>query len=118
MAGTLIILVSVLAVLVTAGLTVLVMRNPVTGLAQLDHHIEHLPEVMAGRYLTFLVFALGAAIYGDPIVLFGLMVGFAVASAADTFIYARQGKKYGPHLAAGVASVVGAGLSLIAAGAS
>jgi hypothetical protein len=107
-----------MALLVTGGLTVLVMRDPVAGLARIDHHLEDLPQVMAGRYLTFFVLALGAAILGDPIVFFGLFVAFAVASAADTFIYARKGKKYGPHLAAGVASVAGAGLSLIAAGAN
>lgn len=107
-----------MALLVTDGLTVLVMRDPVAGLARIDHHLEDLPQVMAGRYLTLFVLALGAAIHGDPIVFFGLFVAFAVASAADTFIYARKGKKYGPHLAAGVASVAGAGLSLIAAGAN
>ena len=107
-----------MALLVTGGLTVLVMRNPETGLARLDHQIERLPEVMAGRYLTFFVLAAGAALYGDPIVFVGLFIAFAVASAADTFIYARKGEKYGPHLAAGIASLAGAGLSLIAAGAS
>ncbi len=118
MAATILIIVSVMALLVTGGLAVLVMRDPLNGLKLIDHHLEQLPEVMAGRYLTFFVLALGASIYGDPIVFFGLFVAFAVASAADTFIYARKGKKYGPHLAAGIASLVGAGLSLTAAGAS
>ncbi|MBT8459956.1 MAG: hypothetical protein HKP37_02715 [Boseongicola sp.] len=118
MAATILILVSAMALLVTGGLTVLVMRNPEAGLARIDHHVEDLPQVLAGRYLTFFVLALGAAIYADPIVFFGLFVAFAVASAADTIIYARKGKKYGPHLAAGIASVTGAGLSLIAAGAN
>ena len=111
-------LVSVLAVAVTGGLAALTLRNPVAGLARLDHKVERLPEVMAGRYLTFFVFAAGAAVYGDPYVLFGLFVGFAVASAADTFIYARKGEKYGPHLTAGIASLLGAGLSLSVAGAN
>ena len=104
--------------MVTGGLVAMVIPNPSTGLARLGHLPECLTEVMAGRYIAFFVFSLGAAYYGDPIVLFGLFIGFAVASAADTYIYARKGGKFGPHLAAGVASVIGAALSLIAAGAT
>jgi len=118
MAATLILFVSVIAVLVTGGLVAMTIRDPVSGLRRLGHLPERLPEVMVGRYIAFFVLAIGAAIYGDPVVLSGLFVGFAVASAADTFIYARKGQKFAPHLVAGIASLVGAGLCLIAAGAN
>ena len=96
-----------LSVLVTGALALMTMRDPVGGLKKLDHLPERLPHVMAGRYLSFFVLALGAAIYGDPLVLLWLFVGFTVASAVDTMVYYNNDEPYGPHLQAGIATAVG-----------
>ena len=45
MAATILIIVSVMALLVTGGLAVLVMRDPLNGFKLIDHHVEQLPEV-------------------------------------------------------------------------
>ena len=102
--------VSVVTLLVTGGIVLLMMRGPREGLAKLDHREADLPAVMAGRYLCFLVMTVLAVAYGDLMVMLGLQLSFLVASLADTWIYWRGGHRYGPHLMAGFASAVAAGL--------
>jgi len=93
------------------GLAALYAVNPVLGLAKTAHHGEDLPKVMGDRYLAFAVLALGAALHGDPDVIAFLFAVFALMGLADAAIYARAGKPFRPHLAAGAVS---AGLSLVA----
>jgi hypothetical protein len=93
------------------GLAALYAVNPALGLAKTAHHGAELPRVMGDRYLAFAVLALGAAWHGDPVVIAFLFAVFALMGLADAAIYARAGKPFWPHLAAGAVS---AGLSLVA----
>lgn len=103
---------------VNLGIFALMAKSPATGLVRLTHRPEQLPQVMTGRYLTFVVLTAFVLFYGDIIVLMGLLVAFGVAAFADTYIYASRGYPYVKHLSAGVACVIGIALCALALGAS
>ena len=102
------------AVLVTAGLTLLVAADPGRGLAALTHRPEFLPQVMAVRYAGHALLALGGALLAEPDVMLALMLAFALISIGDTIIYARAGHRVAPHAIAGAASLAAIALLLTA----
>ena len=110
LAGGIFVFVSVVTLVVTGGIVVLMLRDPRAGLTKLDHDPEALPEVMTGRYLTFLTLTVMAVAYRDFVVMAGLQIAFIVASMSDVIIYARRGQPVRPHFLAAFASAVAAGL--------
>jgi len=98
------IILSAVGVCVTALLAGLFLRDPVSGMAQVTHRAEDLPNIMTGRYIGFFLLALGATVYGDLKVITFLFAVFAFVSFFDTWTYARRGHKYAKHLQAGIAS--------------
>lgn len=80
--------------------------NPEKGLALSAHRAELLPNVMTDRYFGLTALALGAAFYGDLVVIAFLYAVFAFLAFADTFIYARRGHAFANHLAAGLLSLL------------
>jgi len=102
--------VAVVTLSVTGAIVVLMLRGARSGLAQLDHAEDALPQVMTGRYITFFVLTVMAVLHGDFLVMAGLQVAFMVASLADVVIYMRRRAPYGRHLLAAFASAVAAAL--------
>ena len=94
-----------IAVVITAGIAVICIRDPRAGLRKLHHIAEELPAVMLGRYLAFFGFTAFVAWWADLRVLAGWTVVLAFMSFFDTIIYARLGKPYMTHLSAGVAAL-------------
>ena len=89
-------------------------RDPLGGLEKLTHRPEQLPQVMTGRYAMFVVLTVLAIAYRDPLVLMGLLVGYLVASIADTLIYARRNLPYAKHFQAAIACTIGIALCALA----
>lgn len=104
------------ALLVTTAAAVLVGANPARGLAVLTHRPEFLPRVMVGRYAAQAFLVLLALWMADAGFLLALMLAFVLISFWDAALYARAGHRFGPHLLAGLASMAGALLLLIAEG--
>lgn len=104
------------AVLVTGGIMLLVAADPRRGLAVLTHRVELLPQVMVVRYASQVLLAFLALWMGDPDFLLALMLAFTVMSLGDTFLYASAGHRFGPHLLAGIGSLAGLLILLIAKG--
>jgi len=105
---------SVAGALSTGALALGFALSPRWAMVKVSHHLENLPGVMADRYLGFALLALGAAFYGEPVVIAFLFAVFAVMSFADALIYVRAGKAVAPHLSAGVSATIVTGLALLA----
>jgi hypothetical protein len=86
------------------------LRDPAAGLRLATHRAEALPEVMANRYLAFAALAGLAVWHGDAAVVAALFTVLALMALHDAFLYARSGHIWGRHAAAGVFSLVVAGL--------
>lgn len=99
--------------LVTGVLAVTFWRNPEAGMAAATHRPEKLPLVMIDRYIAFTFLAIAAAFYGDPLVIAVLFVAFAFMGLADGVIYARAGFPHIKHTAAGLASLIVAGVAML-----
>jgi len=112
--ATLAILGSALGILVTGALAALFLRDPVRGMAAVNHRAEQLPQVMADRYIAFAVLAVGATVYADLKVIAVLFAVFAFMGLADAVIYARAGYAWMKHFAAGVAAAAVAAVALAA----
>ncbi|MEM9436606.1 MAG: hypothetical protein AAGA15_06155 [Pseudomonadota bacterium] len=110
MATGIFVFVSAVTLVTTAGILLLMWRDPRAGLKKLDHQEDALPEVMTGRYLTFFVLTVMAVAHGDILVMAGLQLAFVVASVADVIIYARRGERFLPHLLAAIAASVAVAL--------
>lgn len=93
-------------VAVTGVIASLCMRNPTAGLAKLNHELEQLPNVMLGRYIAIFGFSFFAAYYADLVVLVAWLSAAGFMALFDAALYARLGKPYAPHLAAGVLTVI------------
>ncbi len=102
------IVLSALVVLVTGYLAVVFTVNPATGMAQVKHLPEYLPQAMANRFIGFFLLALAGTVYGDFAVLAVLFAVFALMGVADGAMYQRAGKPSALHFAAGLAAAVAA----------
>ncbi|MEL7300101.1 MAG: hypothetical protein AAFM92_06930 [Pseudomonadota bacterium] len=112
LAGAIFAFVSVVTLSVTGFIAAIMVQDPARSLAKLDHAPEALPEVMAGRYLTFLALTVMAVLYRDFAVMAGLQAAFILASMVDVIIYARRGGRVAPHAMAAFASFVAFALCL------
>lgn len=100
-------------VLVTAAIFLAFLTDPARGMAQADHRLEQLPQVMTGRYAANAFLAVAAAIHGRPGPIAVLFAAFALMSFWDTWTYASRGLPYRPHALAGVASVLVAAVAVL-----
>jgi hypothetical protein len=105
-----------IGILVTGYLAVIFLRDPVAAMAQTTHRAEYLPRIMGGRYVGFFLFAIGAALSRDARVIGWLFAVFTVVSLYDVWVYRAGGHRFGPHLAAAVASAIGACVAALAIG--
>lgn len=101
---TLAVLLSAGGILTTGALAFAFLRDPVKGMAQVNHRAENLPQIMAGRYSGFFLLAIGATLYRDLTVIAFLFAVFAFVSFFDTWVYARLNLPYAKHLTAGIAA--------------
>lgn len=100
--------------LITGGIALVCLRDPVAGLAYLNHRAEKLPQVMLDRYLAFFGFSVFVAFYRDLNVTAAWAVTLGFMAFADSFIYAREGKPYLKHLGAGIAALIFLAVVLVA----
>ncbi|MEL6913272.1 MAG: hypothetical protein AAFP13_02100 [Pseudomonadota bacterium] len=105
-AGGIFVFVAVVTLSVTGFIATIMIRNPRGALPKLDHREDALPQVMAGRYLSYFTLALLAVAYRDFAVMAGLQAAYIVASLADVVIYWRRKQPVGPHVWAAFASLV------------
>jgi hypothetical protein len=89
--------------LVTLWLAVDFARDPEAGMRRAAHRAEVLPRIMVGRYLAFTALALGAAVYGDAVVILFLFAVFSAVSFFDAWTYRRLAHAAAPHTTAGLA---------------
>lgn len=104
--ATLAIILSGAGILVTGLLAVVFLRDPVTGMAQVTHRAEQLPEVMTDRYIAFTGLTIFATLYGDMKVIAAWFAALGFMAFADAFIYQRAGFPIAKHMAAGVAAAL------------
>ena len=97
---------AVLGGLVTLWLAVDFARDPEAAMRRATHRPEMLPRVMVGRYAAFTALAFGAAAYGDLTVVIFLFAVFAGICAWDAALYARAGRPWAAHGAAGVGCLI------------
>jgi len=82
--------------------------------AQATHRADQMPMVMAGRYVTFGLFAAAAAASRDPRIIAATFAILAVPALWDTLLYAGIGESFVKHLAAGLAALIVSALGLAA----
>ncbi|KNG92487.1 hypothetical protein [Pseudaestuariivita atlantica] len=100
-------------VLITAYLVAVCWGDPVDGLRRLQHEpgkgdgMGMLPKVMLGRYIGFLIMAVGALLVATPAIVFILTVGLTFMAWYDTILYRRAGLPYDRHaMAAGAGTLI------------
>lgn len=91
---------------ITAYLVAVCWRNPVVGLASLQHLPEQLPNVMLGRYIGFLIMAVAFALLGNLAAIAIYVFGLGFMAFHDAQTYKTAGHPYDRHVMAGLAAVV------------
>ncbi len=112
--ATLAILLSAVGILITGALAAVFLRSTESGMQQVTHRLEQLPEVMTGRYIAFTGMTLFATLYGDLMVIAAWFVALGFMAFADAFIYYRSGHPTAKHMAAGIAALLVVIVALLA----
>ena len=103
-----------IGVAILAALVAVCWRNPVEGLKELQHLPEHLPEVMLGRYIAFLLMGIAFAVQGNLTAIAIFIFGLGFMAFHDARTYRTASQPFARHVAAGCAAAVIFGVTIFA----